>query len=221
MFSSTEQFYLKDDILVFNNSATIELLDSINLKGVVTFDLRLIVNSVKTFLKSLLKIVLRMNVRGVTMYVSEELDYLYKDYENQDFEMYNSNPVVIFESPKKVDVVFFNGINKVSITEIKEKLSSYKNKNVVFNFSNLDLLSLNYFIPTFIGWITNSGLKNITFSKHTGEINTLLERGGVYCMVKVSNLISFPKKKSQKINSTQNKKINKFLRFANYGALQF
>jgi hypothetical protein len=81
--------------------------------------------------------------------------------------------------------------------------------------------SLNEFIPAFIGWITNSGLKNISFSQHYGQVNNVLEKRGVYCMVNVSNLISFPKKKSQKFINNKNKKINEFLKFANYGALQF
>jgi len=155
------------------------------------------------------------------MYISEELDYLSKTYKKEDIEMYNSNPIVIFESPKKVDVVFFNGINEISIQELRAKVLVYKNKNVVFNFNNLDLASLKKFIPTFIGWIINSELKNISFAKHYGEINNILERTGLYCMVKVSNLIAFPKKKSESFNEVKNKKINKFLSFANYGALQF
>jgi len=222
----TEQFYIKDNTIIFNNCATVELFDNVNheiltLQGVVNFDLRLIGNRVKTFIKRLLSLVLNMNVRGVTMYISEELDYLSNTYKKESIELYNSNPIVIFESPKKVDVVFFNGINEVSIQEIKSKVLVYKNKNVVFNFNNLDLTTLKTFIPTFIGWIVNSELKNVSFAKHYGETNNVLERTGLYCMVKVSNLISFPKKKSEPFNEVKNKKINKFLSFANYGALQF
>jgi len=226
LVSSIRQFYFEEDTLIFNNSATVESLEYINqdvmaLKGIVNFDLRLVVNSIKTFLNKLLNLVLSMNVKGVTMYVSEELDYLSKSYEEQNCDLCNNNPMVIFNSPNKIDVVFFNGIEKISVKEIKNKLIYCGSKKVVFNFSNLDITSLNHFIPTFIGWMINSGLKDVSFSKHYGEIDSLLERKGVYCMVKVSNIIAFPKRKSEKVNNIKNKKIDRFLRFANYGALQF
>ena len=226
MLTLTNQFYFKNDTLVFNDSATTELLDGMSLdtfslNGIVKFDLRSISTGIKSFLKKLLGLVLKMNVKGVTMYVSKEVDYLKETYESKEFDTYNNNPIVILDSSDKVDVVFFNGIDRFNIQEVKTQLTKYKNQKVVFNFSNLDLHSLNNFIPTFIGWMINSGLKNISFSKHYGEVQSLLEKNGVFCMVKVSNLISFPKKKAQKIENVQNEKINKFLRFANYGALQF
>lgn len=225
---SSKQFYLKGDTLVFNELTGFHLLktlgkDIVNTVDFIKIDLRSVDQVPSNFLKKFINLVSNINVNGVLMYLSKELNYIMKDYQEEVrlSSHSKSNSFVIFDSSDKVDVLFFNGIENTSIKMIKDNLLSYKNKMVVFNFSNLNADSLNEFIPSFMGWMMNSGLKKISFSKHYGEINDILEKRGLYCMFNVFTSISFPRRKKQECKHVNNKKIDKFLRFANYAALQF
>ncbi len=227
---SSEQFYLKENTLVFNKLKGFNLLkilgkDIVKTTDFIKIDLRSVDEIPKNFFKNFIDLLSDINVNGVLMYLSKELDYIMKDYQEEvslsSSNHSNSNSFVIFDSSDKVDILFFNGIENTSINMIKDNLLSYKNKKVVFNFSNLNIESLSKFIPSFMGWMMNSGLKKISFSKHYGEINDLLEKRGIYCMFNVSTSISFPKRKKQECKYVNNKKIDRFLKFANYAALQF
>jgi len=225
---SSEQFYLRGNTLVFNKDTNINLLDNFNkdilkMTDIVKFDLRLVGELFNDFLKKIISFIVDTNINGVIMYLSKELSYFIEDYQNQ-IKLANyskTNSFIIFDSPKNIDIFFFNGIESTPIDKIKENIVNHKKKEIVLNFNNLSPESLNNFIPSFMGWMMNSGLKNISFSKHYGEINEILEKKGIYCMFNVSSSISFPKRKRQLCRNTNNKKINKFLKFANYAALQF
>ncbi len=228
MMLLSKQFYFKKDALIFNqvsNFDSLKKLDSDMVKTIDTIkiDLRQSDDIPASFLKNFIDLVIYTKINGVVMYLSKELDYIVNDYQKEmnSSDYRGNNSFTIFDSGDKVNVLFFNGIEKVSIKKIREHLSGYKNKKVVLNFNNLNTESLNKFIPSFMGWMMNSGLKKVSFSRHYGDVNDILEKRGVYCMFNVSSSISFPRRDKQDCKYIANKKIDRFLKFANYAALQF